>query len=370
MQLHAFADASRQAIAAVIYVRATDSNGKITSTILCAKSKLAPVKSLLPTTQRRARMTIPRLELRATLIAAMLLKDAASALSIPPMGCHLWSDSQVDWLRSDEPVGHDIIDSYVAHVQEISTGVTLHHVPTSCNPADVASRGTDSTKLALHPLWWHDPVWLVQSANEWPLEVNDTDHLACRHGNNVSCAAVQIEDEPLHPEKSHIDQFSTLDSLLRATARAIRLLRRRDTASPLSPITVSEFRQAFIASSRIVQRHFFAEEFAQLSQGYPLKGCSRTKSLKPFLDDDGVIRVGGRLDRSLYPTTSGTPSFFPDHHTSLSWYYNGPMSVVFTAASGQPMLEHCRRLGLPGPRYESSGTSATALFAPDFRRRP
>ncbi|XP_058791019.1 uncharacterized protein LOC131664145 [Phymastichus coffea] len=300
-------------IAAVVYVRATHSDGKITTTILEAKSKLAPVKSLLPTTERRARMTIPRLELRATLIAAMLLKNAASALSVPPMSCHLWSDSQValHWLRSDEPVGHDIIDNYVSHVQEISTGVTFHHVPTSCTPADVASRGTDSTKLALHPIWWHGPDWLTQPASEWPLEVNDTDRLECQHGSHVSCATVQIEDESLHSEKSHIDRFSTLDGLLRATTRIIRLLRRRETALPMSPITAAEFRQAFIACARITQRHVFSEELAQLSRGYQLKSCSQTKTLEPFLDNDGVIRVGGRLDRSSLPYDERHPILLP-----------------------------------------------------------
>ncbi|XP_058792665.1 uncharacterized protein LOC131665048 [Phymastichus coffea] len=79
----------------------------------------------------------------------------------------------------------------------------------------------------------------------------------------------------------------------------------------MSPITAAEFRQAFIACARITQRHVFSEELAQLSRGYQLKSCSQTKTLEPFLDNDGVIRVGGRLDRSSLPYDERHPILLP-----------------------------------------------------------
>ncbi len=42
------------------------------------------------------------------------------------------------------------------------------HVPTNCNPADVASRGTGTAKLICFQLWWQGPTWLLSSSSEWP----------------------------------------------------------------------------------------------------------------------------------------------------------------------------------------------------------
>ncbi|XP_058798278.1 uncharacterized protein LOC131668263 [Phymastichus coffea] len=94
LQLHAFSDASHRALAAVVYCRAAEDGGRGFTIIIGAKSKPTSIKSLMPASEKRARMTIPRLELRATLIAAQLLRNATATLSVPLTSCHLWSNSQ------------------------------------------------------------------------------------------------------------------------------------------------------------------------------------------------------------------------------------------------------------------------------------
>ncbi|XP_058801527.1 uncharacterized protein LOC131670157 [Phymastichus coffea] len=155
LQLHAFADASRRTLAAAVYSRVTDKDGSVTTALLNARTKLSSIKSLQSASTGRLRMTIPRLELRAALIASQLLTTTASALKVPISACHLWSDSRValHWLQSDEPVGNDLVDNYIAHVQELIAGAALHHVPTTDNPADIASRGVGSDALKDHRLW-------------------------------------------------------------------------------------------------------------------------------------------------------------------------------------------------------------------------
>lgn len=53
MELHGFSDASLLAMAAVVYLKVTDQSGKVTITLIQAKTKVVPLK----------RLTIPRLEL-------------------------------------------------------------------------------------------------------------------------------------------------------------------------------------------------------------------------------------------------------------------------------------------------------------------
>ena len=95
VQLHAFADASRRAIAAAVYLRVEDSRSPAQVNLIAAKTKLTSIKSQISLDRPCARMTIPRLELRAALLAAKLLRLVTEGLGISDRDCHPWSDSQV-----------------------------------------------------------------------------------------------------------------------------------------------------------------------------------------------------------------------------------------------------------------------------------
>ena len=121
IQLHAFADASRRAFAAAVYLRADTGSGAARVTLVMAKTKLAPVRSLTRSEQPPSRMTIPRLELRATLLAARLLRFSSDSLGISSTDCHAWSDSRIalHWLWSEKSLNNNFADDYVSQVHEI-----------------------------------------------------------------------------------------------------------------------------------------------------------------------------------------------------------------------------------------------------------
>ncbi len=68
LQLHGFSDASTKAYGAVVYVRVVYRDSTVSSNIVIAKSRVAPVRPV----------TIPRLELPATVLLARLLATVAS----------------------------------------------------------------------------------------------------------------------------------------------------------------------------------------------------------------------------------------------------------------------------------------------------
>ena len=49
---------------------------------------------------------------------------------------------------------------------------------------------------------------------------------------------------------------------------------------------------------RSIQRRYFGEELIYLGKGKCLKSCSSIVKLDPFVDDEGILRVGGKIKRS------------------------------------------------------------------------
>ncbi|KAL7293995.1 hypothetical protein TKK_0012568 [Trichogramma kaykai] len=93
--VHAFANASRRAMAAVAYSRVEECQDKVTVRLLIAKTKLSPIRCLRPASTSIPRMTIPRLELRAALIAARLLRAITEELHVDIKTCSAWTDSTI-----------------------------------------------------------------------------------------------------------------------------------------------------------------------------------------------------------------------------------------------------------------------------------
>ena len=96
---HIFADASKIAYGAVVYIY----KGNITSFVI-AKARVAPIRKL----------TLPQLELMAALVATRLGKFVIDSLGnlYNNTSIHLWSDSQIvlHWIHSEKK-----LKQFVAH---------------------------------------------------------------------------------------------------------------------------------------------------------------------------------------------------------------------------------------------------------------
>ena len=139
--LHVFADASFR--------------DQSLPSFVMSKLRAAPLEQL----------TLPRLELKAAVLAAELSSFIKTSLSID-CTVQLWSDSQIvlHWIAS-----HKSLQAFVAHrVEEICTIFSSwKYCPSAENPADLLTRGITAEQLKLSNLWIHGPAWLsLQPA--WP----------------------------------------------------------------------------------------------------------------------------------------------------------------------------------------------------------
>jgi len=138
VELHGFCDASMSAYGACLYLR-SETNEESKVHLLCAKSRVAPLKAL----------TISRLELSAALILAELIVNAKKAIDF---NCtfHCWSDSSfvLAWIRQPPREFNIFVSNRIAKIQEMTKDMSWHHVPTNLNPVDVVSRGC--TPISFH----------------------------------------------------------------------------------------------------------------------------------------------------------------------------------------------------------------------------
>ena len=221
VQLHGFSDASEQAFAAAIYLRAVYPDGTITMRLVAAKTRVTPMK----------KQSIPRLELLGALILARLTNTIVTALNrnIDPV---YWVDSMTTlfWIRREKQ-WKQYVANRVKEIRRLSPKNHWRHCPGHLNPADLPSQGVSGDRLLNNTLWWEGPPFFLLPEDEWPCEVEShfSDDVAYQElvKNPSEFTHVIAVHSKLAPNlEAVIDckRYSNLTRLLRVTSHMFRIV--------------------------------------------------------------------------------------------------------------------------------------------------
>lgn len=291
LEIHGFCDGSGKAYAAVVYLRTISALGEISVNFVAAKTKVNPLKHV----------TLPRIELCAALLLSQLCSAILESLPFHVNKIYLWSDSQIalTWIESPPVKGNQFVTNRAHRIKSLVPQAVWTYIKGYSNPADCASRGILPRTLLNHKLWWHGPEWL--SANvKLPLFFIKSPTVSSEtYTDNLShVAAVTNKSFPEFLLK--FSCFSRLCRVLVWCLRFIHNLRQSNSNSRhTGTVSASELSNAINIILKLIQEQEFATELNLLKKNQPLPSNSKYLSLNVFLDNQGLIRVGGRLSKHL-----------------------------------------------------------------------
>jgi hypothetical protein len=297
--LKGFSDASELAYGAAVYVVSQSHSGKLTSHLLCSKSRVAPVKTV----------TIPRLELCGAVLLAKLMYKVMTALNVPRESVYYYCDSTIvlSWILKSPSELKTFVATRVSTVQSLSDVKHWRHVRSSDNPADLISRGCKTRNLINNNLWWNGPHFLIQeldfTASELPAISPSVDEQFSRELKSPVTFAVNTTlVNSVH--SSVLDDVLNLSNNYFKTVRilcyVLRFVNNRKGQKLFSgPIRNEEF--------KIAERYLVRD--AQKTLGK--KAIVELNNLKPIMDNDGIWRVGGRLSRANISHDQKYPIILP-----------------------------------------------------------
>lgn len=298
VELHGFSDASNDAYAAVVYVRIHDKDNGVHVNLITSKTKVSPIKQV----------SIPRLELCGAQLLAKLLLEVSETLDIPKEKIHAWTDSSVvlAWLSSHPSRWKTFVANRVSDILTMLDRNQWSHVRSKENPADCATRYfKDNVNLSL---WKQGPSWLSEvNINYSPQEESQDTKI-----EEKKKMVFHIEQNVGADEEFFI-RFSTLRRLVRASAYLRRYfiwLRSKDTTFT-TYLSSEELNVALKRCIIYYQKKFFINDIDSLNHSGSVAKKSKLVTLNPFLDSDGVLRIGGRLQNADLSNDGKHPILVP-----------------------------------------------------------
>ncbi|XP_068716940.1 uncharacterized protein [Montipora capricornis] len=359
---------------------------------LLEKSRVAPLKPI----------SIPRLELTAAVISVNVVSMLKSELDIEDIPCYYYTDSEIviGCINNDARRFHVYVGNRVQHIRDRSSPGDWFHVPGKENPTEEASRGLTAKELLQSDRWFTGPKFLwqqdplpQQSHPVYTLLLSDAE-VRKDSASTFTTEINEVETRPVSPgilELQRFNHFSSFNRLKRCIVRIqraiekTRLEKKHNWRPQKGPPLVAELSKAENFILRSLQHHQFQSEIKILSKldgnddhfkdsqnarkrNNTVKPISNLYKLDPFLDEEGLLRVGGRLKNStspykikhhlIMPKTSHVTVLLirqfhhgKQHHQGYGMTHNAIRQAGYYIINGRSMISHiiakcvtCRKL--------------------------
>ncbi|KAL0851491.1 hypothetical protein ABMA28_007284 [Loxostege sticticalis] len=300
VELVGYCDASFKAIGCCLYLRIIYEDNRVQVNLLCSKSRIAP---------KNKSLTIPNLELNSALLLSQLAHRVQITLKNRfPIKVILNSDSQIvlSWIDNSENKKGVYVANRIKEIKSLTENYSWFYVKSSENPADLLSRGVCPQSLQDNKLWWHGPQYISNFDHQFikePTYFSIPTNSMQMHGNIEQTVALVVNTNSNVLDDTNVfDKYSDITKLQRVIAYILRfqnncLNSNNKTLGFLSPL---ELKKSMMIIVRYAQSNSFSSEIQNLSSNKDIK--TGIGNLHPFLDQDNLLRVGGRLQNAINMT--------------------------------------------------------------------
>ena len=366
VEIYAFADASQIAYGAVILIRFKCPEGGYGVSFLTSKVQVAPIRHV----------TIPRLELKALLLAVRVTLKTIPSIEYPITSVNYFSDSKttLSWCKAQRVRLTPFVANRVSEIQSETKPEQLHHIPGDLNPADDCSRGLSAAELLANPRHLFGPDFLRYSRDDdrWPKGVNHEEPTLEDPEVRAPLWIGVINRRQFSQINSLADRFSSIVKLKRTLAfvnRFIHNCRSKIEDRRNGSLDAEELAEGLRLGIRCAQQSYFSEIHA-LSKG---QACSRQSVLAnglPFLDHVGILRVGGRLSKGPLSNDLKHPVVLPNE-SRITLLIIREIHVSKSHGSTETTLGELRTTcWVPRPRQAIKRVTKDCRFCRRYRGRP
>ena len=308
IELHFFSDGSYVAYGSVAYLRFVRKDGTAHTSIVTACARMTPIgRSSLKSISLK---TPPRIELNSAKLSVVLKQRILKELNLKIDKIAFWSDSvtSLKYILSESGRFQTFVANRVDYIRSNSSPTDWNHVPGILNPADMLSRGISVPKFLRSQLWLSGPAFLRDPNEEWPQQ-------------NFSIEIPQDDGEVVRKSLFTSSKSDAVELLLNSTETWTKVKYKvaillkfvsylKNKKQTVSCVDVSDLQVAENSIWHYVQQRDFADIITKLKKKKPLTK-DRLSRLNPFIDKDGLMRVGGRLKNSNLSESSKHPLILP-----------------------------------------------------------
>ena len=295
IQLHHFSDASAQGYGCCSYLRCVNKYGQVHVQLIMSKNKVAPLKTC----------TLPRLELQAAVLAVKVDGLLKRELELPVIQTFFWSDSEIvlKYINNESRRFHVFVANRISLIRQHTDPQQWHHIDGKSNPADLVTRSLPLAKFDMQK-WLYGPAILHKYQSQWAspvtqAELSDTDpevksHAAV-HTTVSQVADVAPENDPINRLMHHYSSWYRMKRALAWWIKFVDFCRGGHVACNLTVADISNAGKVLVRHS---QKTIYGNEYGRLLSAMPVRNSSPLRNMYPYIDNDGLIRVGGRLRES------------------------------------------------------------------------
>ena len=221
------------------------------------------------------------------------------------------------WIKSEPSKWKAFVGNRVSEIQEITSPSKWYHCSGKENPADLLTRGILAQELISSKMWLNGPAFLVEKVCE--IFSQTEENVEISEENVASEISLVVCDN--HGDKIFdVERWGSFIKSISVVGWVLRFIQNSQVPKRQQKTGDLSFEELEVAKVRLfcsIQREEYGKELAALKHNQPVARSSSIYRLPPYLREDGLLRVQGRLEFPKLTYEEKHPIILPKSHLSL-----------------------------------------------------